>query len=369
MKIDHVSLTYFRWENIPPTHYTVGSSNMVGSTVLGLLSIRTDDGIEGNAFLGTAMVPATNDGEQLIRWLKPLLMGQDPLERERLHQAMRKRARIASWRVIGAVDVALWDIAGKAAGMPIHRLMGTYRRSVPAYASSQILPDAKAYAEEALSFKARGWRAYKIHPPQTARVDIGVAEAVRAAVGEDYTLMFDAAWCYGYEDALKVGFACQRLGYLWYEDPLTEEEIYRYVDLKKKLDIPIMATEYPAGGLDTYGIWITERATDYLRGDIPQKGGLTTMLKTAHLAEAFGMKYEIHHSGNSLNNVANLHLACAIRNCDWFEVLLPDASHKYGLVEDVTVDAEGLAHAPQKPGLGVEIDRALIKRMTERVLD
>ena len=120
---------------------------------------------------------------------------------------------------------------------------------------------------------------------------------------------------------------------MWFEDPLNEEDIYSYVKLRQKLDIPILATEYPAGDIGTYAVWLTERATDYLRGDIPQKGGLTTMLKTAHLAEAFHMNYEVHHGGNSLNNMAQLHFACAITNTTYFEVLLPHGAHKYGLQE------------------------------------
>ena len=123
------------------------------------------------------------------------------------------------------------------------------------------------------------------------------------------------------------------MGYYWFEDPLADEDIYNYVKLRQKLNIPIMATEFPAGGLDTYPIWLTEKATDYLRGDIPNKGGLTTMLKTAHLAEAFGLRYEVHHSGNSLNNRANLHLCMALRNTTMWEVLLPDGAHKYGMAE------------------------------------
>ena len=107
---------------------------------------------------------------------------------------------------------------------------------------------------------------------------------------------------------MSVGRAIERLGFLWYEDPLNEEDIYAYVKLRQKLDIPIMATEYPSGDIGTYAVWLTERATDYLRGDIPVKGGITTMLKTAHLAQAFHMNYEVHHGGNSLNNVAQLHL-------------------------------------------------------------
>ena len=113
-----------------------------------------------------------------------------------------------------------------------------------------------------------------------------------------------------------------------------------------------MATEFPAGGLETYPIWLTERATDYLRGDIPNKGGLTTMLKTAHLAEAFDMKYEIHHSGNSLNNLANLHLCMAIRNTTMFEVLLPDGAHKYGMAKEIEIDKDGLLHAPDRIRVG-----------------
>jgi L-alanine-DL-glutamate epimerase-like enolase superfamily enzyme len=98
------------------------------------------------------------------------------------------------------------------------------------------------------------------------------------------------------------------------------------------------------------------------------KGGITTCIKTAHLAEAFGMNYEIHHGCNSLNNVANLHIAMAIRNCEYFEVLLPDSANKFGLVEDITVDRHGLVHAPAAPGLGASIDFERIERTRHAVL-
>ena len=98
------------------------------------------------------------------------------------------------------------------------------------------------------------------------------------------------------------------------------------------------------------------------------KGGLTSCLKVAHLAEAFHMNYEVHHGGNSLNNVANLHLLMAIKNCEYFEVLLPDAAQKHGLVQDIEVDASGLVHAFDGPGLGAAIDFDLIKRQQRDVL-
>jgi L-alanine-DL-glutamate epimerase-like enolase superfamily enzyme len=367
MKIDDVTLTIFTWDNIPATTYHQGSLASSGSN-LGLLRVHTDAGLEGLAFLGSATNPASMDGPQLIRSLKPMLMGKDPLERERIHAGMRLINRSVSYRVIGAVDTALWDLAGKIAGMPVHALMGTFRTSIPAYASSQVLPDIAAYVDQAVSFKSAGWQAYKIHPPRDPDRDIKVCEAVRQAVGCDYRIMLDSTWSYDYVDALRVGRAIEEMGYYWFEDPLADEDIYNYAKLRQKLNIPIMATEYPAGGLDTYPIWLTEKATDYLRGDIPNKGGLTGMLKTAHLAEAFGLRYEVHHSGNSLNNRANLHLCMALRNTTMWEVLLPDGAHKYGMVEDLAPDKDGLMHAPTEPGIGGQIDFELIKRKTEAVL-
>ena len=206
-----------------------------------------------------------------------------------------------------------------------------------------------------------GWQAYKIHPPAVAAWDIKICEAVRAAVGDDYRIMLDSTWSYDYPDALRVGRAAEALNFYWYEDPLHYDDIYGYVKLKQVLQIPIMATEMPSLGPVSYKPWLMEKATDYLRGDVAIKGGLTSCLKTAHTAESFQMNYEVHHGGNSLNNVANLHLIMAIKNCEYFEVLLPDEVQKHGLVQDIEVDENGMVHAHQGPGLGAQIDFDLIE--------
>ncbi len=368
MKIQDVTLTLFGWDNIPSTSYGAHTGRFSGGSKLGLLSIITDQGMTGHAFLGSAFYPADMDGASLIKYLKPILIGQNPLDRERLYKAMWKRVRTTTVRSIGAVDVALWDIAGKVAGLPIHRLLGSFRDTIPAYISSAVLDSPQAYAEEALHYRALNMAAYKIHPPQVWRNDIKVCEAVRKAVGDDYLLMLDAVWSYDYQAALRVGQAIEALGYYWYEDPLADADIYNYVELKKHLNIPIMATEYPAGGLDSYAPWVKERATDFLRGDVAVKGGITTLLKTAHLAEAFHLNFEIHHGGNSLNNFANLHVLMAIQNTEFFEVLLPSDSQKYGLLQDIEIDMNGMVHAPCEPGLGALIDFDLIRRKTLGVL-
>ena len=369
MKITDVTVTLFSWDDIPATRYGAHSGRFAGQSDLGLVTIATDEGVEGHAFLGSASKPASGDAKLITSALKPMLVGEDPLDRERHFQRLWARTRMNNQlRVLGAVDIALWDLAGKITGLPVHKLMGSYRRSVPAYASSAVLGSVEAYVEEAQSFKARGWGAYKIHPPTDWEGDIKLCEAVRKGVGDDYRLMLDSTWSYDYVAALRVGQAIERLGFYWYEDPLREDDLTSYVKLKQKLAIPLMATEYTPGGHTSYAPWLLAQATDFLRGDVAVKGGLTACLKTAHLAECFHMNYEVHHGGNSLNNVANLHLIMAIRNCEYFEVLLPDGAQKYGLVEDVEVDAAGLVHAIDRPGLGAEIDFDLIARKRIAVL-
>src|SRR5437763_6881415 len=124
MKISDITLTLFGWESIPSTIYGHHTARPTGKSDLGLLRVAADEGIEGNAFLGTSSNPASLDGPGLIRFLKPILVGQDPLDRERLNKLLWARARVATIRAIGACDIALCDIAGKYAGLPIHSLPG-----------------------------------------------------------------------------------------------------------------------------------------------------------------------------------------------------------------------------------------------------
>ena len=368
MKITDVTLTLFAWDDIPATTYGAHTGQFRGGSQLGLLRIGTDEGLEGHAFLGSSMHSADQDGLSLIKNLKPLLLDQNPLDRELLYDRLWHRNRRTTLRAIGAVDVALWDLAGKVANLPIHALLGSFRKSVPAYASSAVLGSPEAYAKEAVQFKEQGWTAYKIHPPTRPEDDLRICEAVRKAVGDDYRLMLDCTWSYRYDQALRVGRVIEGLGFYWYEDPLADDDLFGCMRLREKLDIPLMATEYSPGGFTNYVPWILNRATDYLRGDVAVKGGITALIKTAHLAEAFGLNFEVHHGGNSLNNTANLHVIMAIRNCEYFEVLLPAGAQKYGLIRDLEVDAAGLVHAPEGPGLGAAIDFDLIERKKVAVL-
>ncbi|MSQ34739.1 MAG: mandelate racemase, partial [Dehalococcoidia bacterium] len=127
MKITDVTVTIFAWDNIPPTTYGRHTGRIPSKTDIGLVTVQTDAGIEGHAFLGGVGRGGSTDAGTLIGVLKPIIMGQDPLDREKLYHATWQRGRNTTLRCLGAVDVALWDIAGKAANMPLHKLLGSYR--------------------------------------------------------------------------------------------------------------------------------------------------------------------------------------------------------------------------------------------------
>ncbi len=348
-----------------------------GYLPMGVLVISTDEGIDGHCFLSYPGPGPDAIANQIMRFVKPRLIGEDPLDIGRHWATMHGALR---WSLdpiaVGSVDVALWDIAGKAAGLPIHRMLGTCRTTVPAYLSSGQHATAEAYADEALYWKQQGWSGYKLHPPSalflrrpgvTIHDDIRASEAVRDAVGPDMTLMMDSSWGYSYTDALRVGRAIEALDFEWYEDPLPAEDLHGYVRLKQQLSIPLMATEITRGGLGALPEWIVRGATDFVRGDVIIKGGITGMMKIAHLAEAFNLPCEVHAGYHAIGNVANLHVTMAVPNAPWYEALPFNKSGDhdlihlhYGLTAPLEIDADGLVHAPTGPGLGVEIDWDLI---------
>ena len=333
MKITNVKVEMFNWRSEP---WKTGVGTTFGDTrQLGIVTVETDEGVKGNAFLGSSRMGANHLAPGLIEFIKPILMGRNPQDIGAIWWDMWKMNRSVSTYVIGAIDICLWDINGKVAGQPIHRLLGTCKDSVPVYSSTAYHETKEEYAEEAIRFKEMGWTAHKIHPHGNPMYDIEICQAVREAVGDDMKLMLDSMWAYQYEDAMRVGRAIEDLNYYWYEDPLVEEDIYNYVKLHQKLDIPIMSTEYAPGRYYGMTSWITQYATDILRGDVAVTGGITPMVRLCHLAEGFNMKCEIHHGGNSLNNVANLHITMAVPNCEFFEFFPCTGDNMYGLVKDI----------------------------------
>ena len=186
-----------------------------GRLPMGVLTITTDEGVEGHNFLSLPGPGPEAVAKQILTFLKPLLLGEDPLDIGALWSRMHGRARYVDPSAIGTVDVALWDIAGKVAGLPVHRLLGTHRHKIPVYFSSGLHPRAEDYAEEAIYWREQGWKGYKLHPPTApyavspevapVQADIDGCIAVHEAVGGTMALMLDASWAYSYAEALTVG--------------------------------------------------------------------------------------------------------------------------------------------------------------------
>ena len=336
-----------------------------------LLTITTDDGHEGHCIAAPEAVrPSMIDG-----FVKVVLMGEDPYNREKLWQGLahwqRGSGAQLTDRTLAAVDMALWDLAGRALGLPVYKLIGGYRDRVPAYASTMCgdelqggLATPEDYGRYAEWLVQRGYKAIKLHtwmkPVSWApdpRMDVKACAAVREAVGPDMPLMLDAYHGYSRSDALWLGQQLQKLGYAWYEEPMNEYSMSSYQWLSANLDIPVIGPETADGKYFTRAEWIKAGACDITRTGVQDVGGISPSLKVVHLAEAFGMDCEIHGNG-----AGNLTLCAIQKNGRFYErgLLHPfidyDIPPAYLRSRADTLDADGYITMPQTPGLGDDID-------------
>jgi L-alanine-DL-glutamate epimerase-like enolase superfamily enzyme len=339
-----------------------------------VLRLTTDAGIHGHA---TALAARSSTVTQayLHETIAPVVLGRRVSEREAIwHELWTIDRHLTFFPVYlpGPLDVALWDVAAQAAGLPLFRFIGECRTSLPVYASSLFMPTVEAYVREMRAYRDRGFPAYKAHPPGPWRTDVEVHRALRDAAGPGYVLMTDPVGEYALEEAVRVGRDLERLDYHWFEEPFRDFELAKYAKLCAALDIPVCATETTRGGPWGVAQAIAFGAADIVRADVSWKAGVTGTLKTAHLAEAHGLRCEVHCTTMGPMDVANLHVSCAIRNCEYFELLVPEEPFRFPMKDPYPIDDNGMAHVPTNPGVGVEldwdaIDRACVEHKVTRV--
>lgn len=341
-----------------------------------LIQIFTDEGIEGNTMLEEAIY-----AEELVMkfkaargWLRTVeeyvpLIGADPLDREKIEKSFwfQYFFQRSAPTVLCALDECLWDIAGKFLKLPVYKLIGACREKILAYASTQSYGDVESYIRIAEKCVEKGFRAIKIHPPRYWKKDIEVCKAVRNAIGNEILLMLDPFHAYTREEALKVGREIEKLDFYWYEDPISTKDVDGLVNLCRALDVPILVGE-DIHDYYSYTELIRRNATDHLRCVDVNVGGITGMLKVAHLAELFGMKCEPHSWGHPWQQVAHLHVMLAIRNCDFFEMPVPEGIFDIGSKDVIRIDKEGYVHAPKKSGLGIDVDWDYIEKHTIKII-
>lgn len=328
-------------------------------------TVTTDCGRSASMF-GFAGAEAEGSA-RLAASLEPFLKGRNALDREALWHDFRKQDRFWSLLPVyiwGPVDCCLWLLAAEAAGQPLWRYIGGYRDSVPVYVSSMFHTDGQTYVDEALQAQADGFAAYKLHPPgNSVDEDLAIHTAVRDAVGGGFGLMSDPVAFMTYPEALRYGRGLEELGYLWFEEPMQDENIPALKALSDSLDIPVVGTETLAKHPYSVAQCIADRVVDVVRADVSWSGGVTAVLKTARMAEGFGVNCEIHTSIFHPLEMVNLHLAAAMRNCSYLELLTPVERFAFGLTEPLPVE-NGVAHLPETPGLGRALDWDLIDNTT-----
>lgn len=329
-------------------------------------TLTCEDGSSASMF-GFAGRSALGAGHLAVASLREFFIGRNALDREKAWQDWRTADRW--WHhlpiyMYGPVDCCLWLLGAQAAQQPLWRYIGGARSEVPVYASSLVLPDAKAYADEAMAVKAAGMKAYKTHPPgRSVEEDIDIHHAVRAAVGDDFTLMADPVQPYTLEEAIRFGREIEKLGYLWLEEPLPDEAFAALRELTRVLDIPVVGTEVLAKHPYSVAECVATRVVDAVRADPSWTGGITGTLKTARLAESFHMNCELHTTILHPLELVNLHLNGAVANSSYFELLWPIEKFDFGLKEPLPIK-DGIATMPEGVGLGIDLDWDLIDNCT-----
>tara|TARA_Y100001980_G_C14556826_1_gene350837 strand:- start:5031 stop:6137 length:1107 start_codon:yes stop_codon:yes gene_type:complete len=334
-----------------------------------VISMKTDEGIQAETF-GFAGRGAKIAGQIAADVLKPFFLGKDPDYREKHWHDYRMADRWWNHLPIysyGPFDIACWILAAKASELPLYKFLGAYRDKVPIYASSLVNNTPQDYAKQALKIKDRGWAAFKLHPPGEMKFDIEAYNLCREAVGKDFKLMADPVACYNHQEAFRIGRLLEKLDYYWFEEPLYDVDFHGLRMLTEKLDIPICGTEVIVGSHYSTAECISSKVVDIVRTDVSWKGGITPVMKTAHLAESFGVQCEIHTAIYMPLELVNLHCAAAMKNCEFFEVLDPVEYFDFGLAEPIKIE-NGHAHLPEGPGLGIELDWNLIDNCTFQIL-
>jgi L-alanine-DL-glutamate epimerase-like enolase superfamily enzyme len=323
--------------------------------------------------------------------LRNYLIGQDPRQIEMLWELMHRRAykHARGGIVIAAIsgiDIALWDLRGKIAGMPLWQMLGGYRKRVPAYATGGFYSEGKGVKElarEMESYVKHGFRAVKMKVGRNAGIemsalrvmdnrgkcevslsdDIKRVAAVRKAIGPDVKLMVDANGAWDVMTAVKMGRAMEPYDIYWYEEPVWPDDVAGSAEVASKVNIAIAGYETCSYGIVDFNDYIKARAVHFVQPDVAWAGGLTESLKIAHMAQAANMPIAPHIHGSAVAVAAAVHLLGAVRNGSMAETVYPAHALMTELVkEPFNVDRKGEIELPDTPGLGIELDPKVVKK-------
>jgi L-alanine-DL-glutamate epimerase-like enolase superfamily enzyme len=334
-----------------------------------ILAVLTDEGPIGwgSVFTSEALVRAS------LSLLQPLCQGENALEPERvsekLHQNTFWQGRGgAVTHTISGIDIALWDLLGKAGGQPVGRLLGgRYRDRVRPYASL-LMREPERMADVLLPVKAQGFRAFKIgwgpFGKKSKAVDEAIVSAAREAVGKESLLMVDAGasdafWPQNYKWALSTAEMLAEYDVAWFEEPLVPDALDDYIALRRAAKVPIAGGEVLTRR-QSFQPWLEAGAFDIVQPDVTKCGGLSEQRRIAWMARNHGVRFIPHGWNTAVGLASDLQIASAFSDTDLVEYLTGSPFIDELAVGGWRLDADGMLAIPDKPGLGIEIDRAAL---------
>ncbi len=367
----------------------MSAGGMVKSRDLLLVLIETDTGLTGIGEASTAGGPIISTKVVLERELRPLLLGADPFFIEKIWQEAFMRTRSHGRRglvmhALSGVDIALWDLIGKATQTPVYKLLGAYRNTIQAYASGGFYQRGKGVQElvtEMENYVGQGYTAFKMKIGRnlytlsnqrenlpdykdtvvTPEEDITRIEAVRKVIGNDALLMVDANCAWSPAMAITMGKEIARFRPYWLEEPVLTDDVQGSAEVARALGIPIAGYETETG---LYGFrdLIINQAVDIVQPSVTRAGGISECRKIAALAAAHHIPCFPHAFSSAVTLMATLHFAASLPH----EVLIEYDQNPNPLREELLLDPlpinRGWFSLPDRPGLGIELNEKTIAR-------
>jgi galactonate dehydratase len=355
-------------QNLPnPTVTSWGTYSQVSIV---LVEVRTDQGLVGVGETLARFAPKAY-AELIETLLKPRLVGQDARDIRGLWQQMRRalsgRAGGMLIEAIAGVDIALWDILGKAANMPIAKLLGGMGRDrVDVYAAAVNWIEDDAADRELERFIADGFPRIKVKVAKPVRDACRRIERLRKRAGDRVELCVDANWAYNLEEAVEVSKALAANGYFWFEEPLAPEDEDGYEALRARSEVPIAAGESNFT-VDQAQRLIANRTLSYVQPDVARSGGISETMRIAQYANVHNIGYAPHIGMSGIVcETASVHLAAAMPNFRLLECECDRSPFKTELADlkpGCLRQKDGTLDVPDKPGLGIEIDWQAVARL------
>ena len=341
-----------------------------------LIRVRTDEGITGVGEVDSLppVVKAVVDAppsHAIASGLRALLIGENPLEIDRLWEKMYRGSiyygrRGPAVHALSGIDIALWDIKGKALGQPIHRLLGgPHRPEIRAYASTLMPATSEETADVVAGLVGRGFTAIKLGWGPFGRdpdLDVALVRAARRAAGDRVELMFDIG--FGWPDgdhAIRMVRRLEEFRPYWIEEPLQPDDLDGYAKLADAVETRIAAGEEDATRWGFREL-IDRGRVDVVQPDVTRAGGISECLRIAHLADLRGVMTVPHSWSTGIIKAASLHLLAALPRATFFEYCVQETALNQALTVERFPLENGLVRFPDAPGLGVTIDDEIVDR-------